>query len=229
MSLGFRCFLLILVCFGAAWVYRTQEEEIAVWLGLAEPTVPDLRGVPVGRSHVRDAMDLNTRVTVTLKGQALRSQDRAKPSRGILSPSLYAEEALIPPEWPEPSEDVIYEEREDESRTDDLVLPGLSGLSGLPEGEFPPAPEDGLAHEEGQRIFGDLAPDPKPEDDDSSPSADGGYVIHTVADKENLWKIAKKYLGKGHRHGEILELNPELGANGDKLYVGMEIKVPKRR
>lgn len=49
--------------------------------------------------------------------------------------------------------------------------------------------------------------------------------IHTVVKGNSLWSIATKYLGKGTRYPEIMELN---NLSSDKLKVGQKLKIPKK-
>ena len=49
--------------------------------------------------------------------------------------------------------------------------------------------------------------------------------IHTVVKGDSYWKLAQKYLGKGTRYNEIMQLN---GITSTKLVVGQKIKIPKK-
>ena len=49
------------------------------------------------------------------------------------------------------------------------------------------------------------------------------YKTHTVQHGDTMWKISEKYLGKGSRYKEIMELNDMKSA---VLYSGMKLKLP---
>ena len=49
------------------------------------------------------------------------------------------------------------------------------------------------------------------------------YRIHTVANGDTLWAIAKKYLGNSSRYKEIVSLN---GLKSNVIYSGMKLKIP---
>ncbi len=49
---------------------------------------------------------------------------------------------------------------------------------------------------------------------------------YTVQDGDNLWKIASSQLGAGARYEEIAKLNTDLLKDGEKLGVGMKIRLP---
>lgn len=49
---------------------------------------------------------------------------------------------------------------------------------------------------------------------------------YTVQDGDNLWKIASAQLGAGARYDEIAKLNTGLLQDGQKLKVGMKIRLP---
>jgi N-acetylmuramoyl-L-alanine amidase len=49
--------------------------------------------------------------------------------------------------------------------------------------------------------------------------------IHTVVKGDSYWKLAKTYLGKGSRYKEIMALN---GKTSSTIYVGQQLKIPKR-
>lgn len=51
------------------------------------------------------------------------------------------------------------------------------------------------------------------------------YRIHTVVHGDNLWAIAKKYLGNGSRYKEIVSLN---GLKSNVIYSGMKLKIPNK-
>lgn len=51
------------------------------------------------------------------------------------------------------------------------------------------------------------------------------YTIHTVVKGNSLWAISAKYLGKGSRYKEIMELN---GLRTTVIHVGHKLKIPKK-
>lgn len=59
----------------------------------------------------------------------------------------------------------------------------------------------------------------------SSTSASSSDTVYTVKNGDNLWNIAKKYLGKGKRHKEIMTLN---GLKSDLIRAGQKLKIPKK-
>ena len=53
-----------------------------------------------------------------------------------------------------------------------------------------------------------------------------GEKAHTVVEGDSLWNIARDVLGDGMLYHRILELNPELRRNPDRLRPGMMLKLP---
>ena len=51
------------------------------------------------------------------------------------------------------------------------------------------------------------------------------YRTHTVQKGDSLWGIAQKYLGKGQRYTEIMNLN---GLKSTTIYSGMILKIPNK-
>lgn len=60
-------------------------------------------------------------------------------------------------------------------------------------------------------------PEPKPEPN--------YQCIHTVVKGDSLWKLAKKYLGKGTRYTEIMRLN---NLKKTTIYKGQKLAIPKK-
>lgn len=73
-----------------------------------------------------------------------------------------------------------------------------------------------------------------------SSGSSGGYKTYTVKKKDSLWKISKKFLGKGSRWKEIYNLNKSIiektakkhkrksSKNGKYIYAGTKLKIPKK-
>ncbi|MGF9693216.1 tetratricopeptide repeat protein [Rhizobium sp. 0TCS1.26] len=51
-------------------------------------------------------------------------------------------------------------------------------------------------------------------------------ATYTVGDGDTLWKIANDALGDGDRAKEIIEINPELKRNPNRLHPGQVLKIP---
>lgn len=51
---------------------------------------------------------------------------------------------------------------------------------------------------------------------------------YIIQDGDNLWQIAKEFLGDGNRYKEILQFNANAIRNADDLRVGMRIKIPPK-
>lgn len=60
----------------------------------------------------------------------------------------------------------------------------------------------------------------------AAPATGGPTRWYTVQDGDNLWKIASTQLGAGARYDEIARLNGDLLKSGEKLDVGMKIRLP---
>ncbi len=50
--------------------------------------------------------------------------------------------------------------------------------------------------------------------------------FHTVVSGDTLWKISKKYYGRGSRYPEIFEANRPMLTHPDKIYVGQVLRIP---
>lgn len=61
-----------------------------------------------------------------------------------------------------------------------------------------------------------------------APAATAEGRWYTVQDGDNLWKIASAQLGAGARYEEIAKLNAGLLKDGEKLAVGMKIRLPQK-
>ncbi len=64
--------------------------------------------------------------------------------------------------------------------------------------------------------------------EDKASAKDGGKEsqFHEVVSGDTLWKIAKKYYGKGSRYPEIFEANRPMLSHPDKIYVGQVLRIP---
>lgn len=64
--------------------------------------------------------------------------------------------------------------------------------------------------------------------EDNASAKDGGREsqFHTVVSGDTLWKISKKYYGKGSRYPEIFEANRPMLSHPDKIYVGQVLRIP---
>ncbi len=64
--------------------------------------------------------------------------------------------------------------------------------------------------------------------EDTASAKDGGAAsqFHTVVSGDTLWKISKKYYGKGSRYPEIFEANRPMLTHPDKIYVGQVLRIP---
>lgn len=60
-------------------------------------------------------------------------------------------------------------------------------------------------------------------DTQSSTSSASYQCIHIVITGDTLWRLAEKYLGKGNRYPEIMELN---GLKDTTIYYGQKLKIP---
>ncbi len=63
------------------------------------------------------------------------------------------------------------------------------------------------------------------------PNMNGGAAtpatgVYRVGPGQSLWSIAVEKLGSGQRYQEILDLNPELRGNPNRIYPGLELKLP---
>lgn len=52
--------------------------------------------------------------------------------------------------------------------------------------------------------------------------------LYTVAEGDNLWKIAAEKLGDGNRYAEIVKLNSDIIQDEDYLEVGMRLRLPTK-
>ncbi|MCT8998613.1 tetratricopeptide repeat protein [Chelativorans intermedius] len=71
-----------------------------------------------------------------------------------------------------------------------------------------------------RNVMNDGAPTVQPTREEAAPR------IHTVRPGQTLWSIAVEELGDGHRYREILELNPLLKGDPNRIGVGQRLKLP---
>ena len=64
MSLGFRCFLIVLICFFALWVYHKREGELSIWMGLSQPPPAE---PPAGPAPFSGIVGNDTIIETTIK------------------------------------------------------------------------------------------------------------------------------------------------------------------
>ena len=57
--------------------------------------------------------------------------------------------------------------------------------------------------------------------------ASAGESVYIVVEGDSLWSIAKKQLGSGTRHKEILALNPQIKKD-EPLAIGTKLKMPTK-
>lgn len=64
--------------------------------------------------------------------------------------------------------------------------------------------------------------------DDSDKATDADYTVrtYTVVKGDCLWKIARKFLGKGSKYTLIYELNKDIIKNPNVIYIGQKLKIP---
>ena len=103
--------------------------------------------------------------------------------------------------------------------------PSDSGESGGSAEETPDTPDSSEPPQESPNTP-DL-PEPPQESPvtPETPQTPGSqeYFEYSVKRGDTLWKIAQRYLGKGSRYSEIIELNH---LTSDRIYPGMALKIP---
>lgn len=213
MSLGFRCLLIVLICFFALWVYHKREGELSIWMGLSQPPPAE---PPPGPAPFSGIVGNDTIIQTTIKpapfvngarlplpGKQNSPWDRPsivaaepggeKPRRRSANPSAPAQQPAAP-----------------------------DGVAGPLRLVNPPGTGTAPAKEPGRAAVQPPAPQPLP-----PPAV--SYRTHTVKDGDKLWNLAIKYLGAGHRSKEISELNEEVRENPDRLRIGMVLKIPPKK
>ena len=218
MSLGFRCLLIVLICFCALWVYHLREGQLSIWLGFSPP--PQVQRLP-GEAPLSGVVGNDTMIETTIKPAALpngaRPRIARRPAPRWDRPSIEAGEfAELPretrrrsvnaPQAPESGSGVPTPAAGRTGGSLNLVNPGP------PAGEASPLPGE------------------TPLELEQPVQPEAAFRIHVVKDGDKLWNLAEKYLGKGHRFSKLIELNKEqLGDNPDSLRVGMKLKIPLKK
>ncbi|MEC7922293.1 MAG: LysM peptidoglycan-binding domain-containing protein [Planctomycetota bacterium] len=229
MSLGFRCFLIVLICFFALWVYHKREGELSIWMGLSQPPPAEAPSGPVPLSGI---VGNDTIIETTIKPAPFSNGSRFLVRRNQASrwdrPSIAAAEpesesprrrSANPSAPAQPGAGVAGETQQAagvRTGTGSLRLVNPSGSEPAPLEEPPVQPGDSVA--------APLVPQPLP-----PPKPRVVYRTHKVKDGDKLWNLAEKYLGKGHRFNQIIELNEALRENPDSLRPGMVLKIPPEK
>jgi len=210
MSLGFRLFLLVLVAFGAAWVYHSRESEIAGWLGLdAPPGAVNIQG-DLSRSPIDRVWGPETRVTLHMRGRT-PDPSPSTPGRSFFDIATPLHAGDPAEEWVDG--DLILRDPANQDEAGYGVHDEGEGLP--PYRDDPPEPP---------------APDPIEDDDGAVDAVDanGEPLVYTVVAGDMLSKIAARFLGTGNRYREIKELNKDVLGESDRLMPGMKLRIPPR-
>ncbi|MFP6739100.1 MAG: LysM peptidoglycan-binding domain-containing protein [Planctomycetota bacterium] len=236
MSLGFRCLLIVLICFFALWVYHKREGELSIWMGLSQPPPAESLAGPAPLSGI---VGNDTIIETTIKPAPFSNGSHFPVRRNQASrwdrPAIAAAEpegerphrlsANPSASGSQPGAGGGGEVQQDPpqqqpagARTDtgSLRLVNPPGTQPVPAEDQPVEPADSAV---AQPVPQPLPP-PKPR---------VAYRTHKVKDGDNLWNLAEKYLGKGHRSKEISELNESVRENPDKLRPGMVLKIPPEK
>ena len=208
MSTGFRLLLLILLGFGAVWIYRFRAPELNLLLNPTRPVLGDPGGAPPMPGD---------RARGRLEPPARTGWEHVSSSNW--DPESWAPERLEAGEtpWRETLNQVERSEYERIEHDPDLVSGAFEESSG---GMIRTTYEEDL-----------LAPDSEEVTDKGSrPDVKPGTVEveYVVQDGDNLWTVAVRFLGKGHRNDEIIRLN---SLASETLVPGMRLKlhVPENR
>ena len=211
MSTGFRLLLLILLGFGAVWIYRFRAPELNLLLTPTRPVLGDPGGAPpTPGDRARGRLEPPTRT------------GWEHVSSSNWDPESWAPERLEAGEtpWRETLNQVERSEYERIEHDPDLVSGAFEESSG---GMIRMTYEEDV-----------LAPDSEEVTDKggegSRPDVKPGTVEveYVVQDGDNLWTVAVRFLGKGHRNDEIIRLN---SLASETLVPGMRLKlhVPENR
>jgi nucleoid-associated protein YgaU len=250
MSVGFRIFLLIILGFGAVWMYEFRRNDLDALLGRAPralslaprgPSGPQRPRSPVSplsyESLVDRVIDPDESVTLWLRERSplrLRGEGRHLRGGGGLEegfePSVV--HADPGPSWDGRTDGFggLEQEVGEWGGPDGPGVPDVPGVPGGPGGPGGVAPPAEGAEE--------LPPPPAPEGGDGAdgpgvPSGQGGEpatlaeeVLHDVGSGESLWSLAERYLGSGVRYPEIRDRNRDLLKGGELIREGMRLRIP---
>ena len=239
MSLGFRCFLIVLICFFALWVYHKREGELSIWMGLSQPPPAE---PPAGPAPLSGIVGNDTIIETTIKPAPFSNGAHFPVRRNQASrwdrPSITAAE----PEGDEPGGDRLRRLSANPSASG-----SQPGAGGEVQQDSPQQQSGGARTDTGSlRLVNPSGTQPAPAEDQPvepaalevvpsvpqplpPPKPRVAYRTHKVKDGDNLWNLAEKYLGEGYHSKEILELNESLQGNPDKIRIGMVLKIPPEK
>ena len=229
MSTAFRLLLLIVAASAALWMYRLRSGGLDPWFG-RERGEPVTQAAPgVRRSPVEGVIGpREEEALVTIRG--LEVSPPVRDGEWILSlPGLSAAVAGTD-RWDDPSG--LPPDGEELPYVEDLPDPwpyvvddgdawpeemageqdGLSDAMEAPEGAAP--------------AEGEPAEEARPED--TQQPAQPEPRVYRVEKGDNLWKIAKKFLGYGHRFPEIRTRDGGKLDPAKPLKPGTELLIPER-
>ncbi len=208
MSIGFRLLLLTLLGFGAVWIYRFRAPELNLLLNPAGATRRSAarRGFlerDLGRGAIQPPPKVGFEAIETGDWNAIGAWAPGR-SGGHSEPELPPWDGELPAEFLDAGGEI----------------PGDPELALVPyeDGGDDPLP----ARSPGRPAVFDAVP-PREE-----PVVKMVEIVYTVVERDNLWKIAEKHLGKGRRYGEIMELN---SLSDDRVFPGtqLRLRVPEHR
>lgn len=203
MSGGFKVFLFLFLLFTAFWAYRYSKQDWTAALGALSGARPP--------AVMRDpGLQPESSVVHELLEVAWLQPRPEPPPRAEPAPvEDDAAIALAPPE-----EDEGFE--------------GGAGGSMEPASEaFDGSTEDFAAF---QNEDGDGAAAPAEQPKGGAAPPDDLYTEHVVQKGDNLWILARRYLGGGATSvRRILAANPGVVDQPDRLRVGVKLKIPRQR
>lgn len=236
MSLGFRCLLIVLICFFALWVYHKREGQLSIWMGLSQPPPAEHPQSPAPFSGI---VGNDTVIETTIKPAPFfngrqfrvpRSQSSPWKRRSIAAAEPGSEEfRRRSANLPGSGEQVDTGEGVGSSQV--RQVPGPQQATGAVEVAEPlrlvnPPATETVSGEDQQAAASAEAPVPQPLPPQPPRVS---YRFHKVKDGDNLWNLASNYLGAGHKFPQIIELNEKLRENPGNLRLGMELKIPPKR
>ena len=211
MSTGFRLFLLMLLMFGALYVYHRRAEDIAFWLW-APVAVRDISGDTTDSAPGRVNSYLDPEVNVLIVSPEVSTRPPPDKSRVTNwgNPMFAGEpdEVAVQEEYTEFVEEVSGTDPPPDPVEGVFMDPGESGEPGVEpaDSEPPQVPAPELREEE---------PLPKER-------------VYRVKPGDNLCKIAGRFLGKQSRYREIMKLNRDVLHGKTLLLPGMKLRLPLR-